>query len=122
MPNAMAHRYGAALGIGCAIAIHESNNGETTARPLLGAAGGAIFGTLPDILEPALHPNHRQFFHSIAALGLVSTGLYKLYKWDPDDDFYKVVRALSMVACGAYIIHLAMDSGTPKSLPLVGRI
>lgn len=122
MPNAVAHRYGAAVGIGCTIAIHEHNNGESSARPFLGAAGGALFGTLPDILEPAFHPNHRQFFHSFAALGLVSTGLYKLYKWEPDDDFGKAVRGVSMLACGAYIVHLVMDAGTRKSLPLIGGI
>lgn len=119
MPNANAHRIGAAIAIGGVMAIQEDKDGELTARPLWGAAGGALAGTLPDILEPAYHPNHRQFFHSFTALGLVGVGLYKLHKWEPSDDVGKVLRGLGMVVCGAYIAHLVMDAGTPKSLPLV---
>lgn len=34
-----------------------------------GAIGGYIGGRLPDIIEPALWPGHRQFVHSVAAGG-----------------------------------------------------
>ena len=37
-------------------------------------------GTLPDLLEPALHPNHRQFFHGVLFAAGVSIALYKLYQ------------------------------------------
>lgn len=119
MPNAKAHRLGAAFVIGSTLAIQESKRGEVTARPLLGAAGGALLGTLPDIIEPALHPNHRQFFHSLGMVGLVGMGLYKLNEWKPDNDFDKTVKFFGMVAAGAYLVHLAMDSNTSKSLPMV---
>src|ERR1700731_3123532 len=31
---------------------------------LVAAGVGAIGGLVPDLLEPAIHPNHRRFFHS----------------------------------------------------------
>src|ERR1700736_2048406 len=33
---------------------------------LLSAGVGIIDGLLPDLLEPAIHPNHRPFFHRYA--------------------------------------------------------
>jgi len=35
-----------------------------------GALGGWMGGALPDVIEPANSPNHRQTAHSWAALGL----------------------------------------------------
>ena len=122
MPNAKAHRIGAALTIGAVIHQHEKSNDKATLKPLLGAGIAAAMGTLPDIIEPAYHPNHRQFFHSIAMFSLIGSGLYKLSQWEPEDNFDKTIKFLSMVAAGSYLVHLAMDSSTPKSLPWLGKI
>lgn len=81
MPNALAHRLGAGLALAGAAAYVEKQEGEITAKPLLAGAGGFVFGTLPDLIEPALHPNHRQFFHSFLVLAGVGYGLKKLYDW-----------------------------------------
>jgi hypothetical protein len=122
MACALAHRVVAGAGIGIAIAYRESQTGESTAWPLLGGGFGAMFGTLPDILEPASHPNHRQFFHGLVfATALGYTG-YKLYEWKPEEHWQKTVRMLGLIAIGAYLIHLSMDVLTPKSLPVVGRL
>jgi len=84
---------------------------------------GALLGKLPDMIEPALgNPNHRQFFHSIAVLGLLATGMHKIYHWEPQDDFDKVLRGILLVGGAAYLSHLALDALTSRSLPLVGRL
>jgi len=122
MPNAFAHRAGAAITVGTVIYQYEKNNGESTSKPITGAGIAAVLGTLPDIIEPACSPNHRQFFHSFGMFGLVGLGLYKLNQWEPEDGFDEALRFVLMAASGAYLVHLAMDSSTPKSLPLIGKV
>lgn len=120
MPNAATHRFGAALVVGGFSAYSEYKKGENSAKPLAHSAFAAACGTLPDILEPALNPNHRQFFHSFGFAGFLGYGLYQLHqKWQPQDEVEKVVKNVALIAGSAYLIHLAMDSTTPKSLPLI---
>ena len=119
MPNAASHRLGAAITIGAISAYSEHKNGQNTLKPLRNAALAAACGTLPDILEPALHPNHRRFFHSVGFAGLLGYGMYKLYKWETDDEFERFLKGLALVAGGSYLVHLAMDASTPKSLPVL---
>lgn len=88
----------------------------------MGGVFGALLGTLPDILEPADHPNHRQFFHGLLFAAILGYLGYKLYKWKPEEPWQEVVRMVGMIAIGAYLIHLAMDASTPKSLPVVGKL
>lgn len=78
-------------------------------------AGGAVIGALPDILEPATNPNHRDFFHSVVFGGAVLYGAFGKHsqKWHPNDRFAAASIALS------YLSHLYLDSGTPKGLPLI---
>ncbi len=122
MACAFAHRVVAGTVIGVAIAHQESQTRESTAWPLVGSGLGALLGTLPDMIEPANHPNHRQFFHSLTfavALGYLG---YRLYKWKPEESWQEALRMLGLIAIGAYLIHLAMDASTPKSLPVVGKL
>lgn len=122
MACAFAHRVVAGAGIGIAIAYKESENGESTVWPIAGGGLGAVFGTLPDILEPASHPNHRQFFHGLVFAGALGYTGYKLYKWRPEESWQEVMRMVGLIAISAYLIHLAMDATTPKSVPLVGQL
>lgn len=88
---------------------------EPTGTEFFGAAVlGGFCAQLPDILEPAVHPNHRQFFHSLAALGLLTYGNYKALTSCGISDGEKVGILVGSVG---YASHLAMDSVTPKSLP-----
>jgi len=119
MSNAAAHRLGAALTIGGISAYVENKNGENTAKPLAHATLAGILGTLPDLLEPASHPNHRKSFHSVAFAGLLNYGLYWLQQWETEDDFQALAKTVGLIAGGAYLVHLAMDATTPKSLPLI---
>ena len=122
-----------AVGSGTAMAIAAfwaSGSDETVPKSTeeriatAAAAGGlgALCGSLPDVLEPAIHPNHRQFFHSVAFGVLLGRGLLSLYRWQPDDDAGRLLRALGVVAGGAYLTHLIMDATTAKSIPLVGKL
>jgi len=39
------------------------------------------------MIEPSLgNSNHKQFFNNVAVLGLLGTGMHKLYRWDPQDN------------------------------------
>jgi hypothetical protein len=123
MPNAAAHALGAAIGVGLAhMAQEHATEKEPTGMPFVSAALAGCAGSIPDVLEPAIHPNHRQFFHSVVAGGLVLFGAKKLYDWEPETDFQKIVRYAALVSAGAYLMHLILDGCTPKSLPLVGRV
>lgn len=119
MPNAVAHKAGAALAVGIAAAAGTHNQSNTLEKSVAASALAYQLGTFPDLLEPATSPNHRQFFHSLAFLGLVGTGIYKLYRWETEDEMDKLVRFVLLVAGGAYITHLLMDSSTPKGLPVL---
>ncbi|MCJ9429669.1 metal-dependent hydrolase [Kordiimonas marina] len=100
----------------------DSNDTDPTTSVLVGAAAGAVGGRLPDILEPALHPNHRQFFHSYAVLGLLGCGFYHAAKWSPETGWEKCLRYLTLGMIGGYACHLLFDGTTPKGLPLVGKL
>ena len=77
---------------------------------------GSIGGVLPDRLEPAIHPRHRKFFHSILFLGLIAIGLVLLWQNDKIAEWIK--WSLTALAA-ALIIHLVIDGFTPAGLPLV---
>lgn len=70
MPNFKTHLV-AGVGSAAAVAVVtiEDVPGDMRLFYSVGlAAGGALGGTLPDKLEPALHPHHRQVFHSLTVL------------------------------------------------------
>ena len=119
MANAAAHRLGAAAIVGGVALIAENNQEESTARPLVAGGLAYLGGTLPDILEPACHPNHRQFFHSLAFAGMVGHGVYKTWQWEPETKAQEWLRIAGIAIGGAYLVHLAMDAMTPKGLPVV---
>jgi inner membrane protein len=122
MPYAFEHRVMAAVCVGGAAASDWNADDHWAKHPLVAAVAAAGCGTLPDVLEPALHPNHRQFFHSLLFASGVGFVLYKLYQWEPESEGGKLVRAAALVGGCAYLVHLAMDAFTPKSLPLVGKL
>jgi membrane-bound metal-dependent hydrolase YbcI (DUF457 family) len=121
MPNGNTHRLIAALAVGGVSFANEAIHGEATEKPLLSASIAALLTNLPDTLEPAINPHHRQFFHSVLFGGILAYAGAKAYEWQPEDDLETVMRVLVMVGCGAYLVHLLADSTTPRSLPLVGK-
>jgi len=119
MSSGAAHRAGAAVVVGGIALYAKKDRDQPTAQPLLAGGLAWLSGTLPDILEPAHHPNHRQFFHSLAFAGIVVHGVYQAWKWEPETDLQKSLRFAGMAVGGAYLVHLAMDSMTPKRLPII---
>ncbi len=119
MANGAAHRLGAALAVGGVALIAHNDQAEPSAEPLAAAGIAYMSGTLPDILEPAYHPNHRQFCHSLAFAGMVGFGMYKAYKYKPETTMQEWLRFAVLAIGGAYLVHLAMDGTTPKGLPIL---
>ena len=127
--NRRAHAVGSGLALAIAAyidAVADPQHPECVAgrniRVVASGGFAALCGSLPDLLEPATHPGHRQFFHSVAFAGILAAGLYQTYHWRPDDPVHRLIRGTILVAGGAYLVHLAMDATTPKSLPLLGKI
>jgi membrane-bound metal-dependent hydrolase YbcI (DUF457 family) len=121
MPNALTHQSVAALTIGGWIAQLEAKERKKTMAPLGGATLAFMSTNLPDMLEPAIHPHHRQFFHSLAFVGLIGLGMYKLYEWETKTSQEEFLKFCLLVVGGSYLIHLAMDACTSRSLPLLGK-
>lgn len=102
----------------CATA--QRREGRTVdGTPVVMGAAAACLPSLPDWLEPALHPNHRKFFHSATVFVGLSFAMHRLYKWETQDDWEKLARAVGLVAGAAYLAHLARDAFTAKSLPIL---
>lgn len=90
---------------------------QTTAGELLlSAVGGVTFAIAPDLLEPALDPGHRAFFHSITLLGGMTFGGYKALT---SPGFTEQGKLTLLTASTAYASHLILDLLTPKSLPFI---
>lgn len=119
--NGPAHQVVAGFATGVFLAEQERKAGVQTAKPIVAGTAAAFFTKLPDMLEPATSPNHRQFFHSVAFAGLLCLAFHELGKWQPESAGGEFLKALGQVAIPAYLIHLFLDSLTAKSLPLVGR-
>ncbi len=120
--NCAAHQLTAGAAVGFFLAHGEQKNAQTTAAPLVGGLAASILTKLPDLLEPATSPNHRQFFHSIVFAGLLVYGYIKLDEWEPKDSTQELWKKLGKLAIAAYLVHLALDSTTRKSLPFLGKL
>lgn len=120
--NAQAHRLAGAVTLATLSAALAPTSDDRMPHAAVGCAGGYCFGTLPDIIEPATSPHHRQFFHSWAFAGLLAYGTYRLYRWDAPTLEEKCWRAIGLIAGGAYLVHLALDAMTKRSLPVIGRV
>ena len=95
-------------------------------------AGAAVIGTakFPDKLEPALNPNHRDFYHSIlfgimvGSLGYLAlqdlreTRNVRIVAGIKKITLREVIDIFLVGASASYLIHLIADGFTPKGLPL----
>ncbi|MCW8966528.1 MAG: metal-dependent hydrolase [Candidatus Pacearchaeota archaeon] len=120
MANGATH-YAVGAMTGLAMAINGQQKDEPV-DSLSVIATSTVFAKLPDILEPAIHPHHRQFFHSIAFLALLGYGLKKAYEWQPEERGSRILRYVALCAGAGYISHLVLDGLTPRSLPLIGKL
>ncbi len=73
--------------------------------------GGVVAG-LPDLIEPAVTPNHRGIFHSAVCGAMVLYAAHGAHTagWSEEG------RTAARVAAWAYVSHLFADALTPKSI------
>lgn len=108
------------IAVSTATAIVRSREGTSNdGTPILMGAAAALLPSLPDLLEPALHPNHRKFFHSVTVAVVIGHGMHNAYKWETKNDWERIIRSLVLIGGAAYLAHLARDALTAKSLPLI---
>lgn len=120
--NGPTHRLVAGVAVGLYFADQEAKAGPLTLKPIIGGVAATFFTNLPDILEPATSPNHRAFFHSLAFAGLLAKCVHKLHQWEPETESDKFWRSVGLLSASAYLIHVALDFTTRKSLPLIGSV
>ena len=117
MPNRSEHLIigavlGAATYLGYKLAKHED---PTLGGLLATGAVGAGAAALPDLLEPAVSPNHRAGFHSWLAAGVLGVASAVSAKSELPDE--AKIAVLSFAS--GYGSHLLADATTPKGLPLL---
>lgn len=122
MPSFKQHAIlGVASGVGVYLieyAKKKSRDPDTVfdiTKLLLHASLGFSASIIPDILEPATNPNHRNFFHSITFLFLLFYLLNDQSKKDTLED--KTIFFINFVL--GYSTHLFVDGTTPKGLPII---
>lgn len=121
MPNGKTHFIaGALVGATVNFAIQSAEMAMNYDRKFdwgeffLCAGAGAFAGLAPDILEPATSPNHRQFFHSIVAAGLVAWAISGKHTLK----LSRTTRLFLWVFGMSYLSHIALDCTTPKRVNL----
>ncbi len=105
-----------AAGLGYLLLTRWAGAQPTPAGLGLTALVGAGVAALPDTVEPAAHPNHRAFFHSLLCNGAVALGARKLWldqSLPPEQRIWFGSLAL------AFLSHAFSDATTSKGLPLV---
>jgi membrane-bound metal-dependent hydrolase YbcI (DUF457 family) len=150
MPNRSTHALVGALAGGTVAASRVTGEAtvEFAAETVGGLIGGWAGGVLPDLLEPATSPHHRQTAHSMVAAGALT--MAKVAEWQAacrsasaaarerasvlplgcqernDAELAAVLwRLLAGILVGlvvGYGSHLALDACTPRGLPLIGRL
>jgi hypothetical protein len=147
MPRRTTHiNVGALSGLTAGMVTSDALAKEYQALHILCACiGGTLGGGAPDVFEPALSPNHRSLFHSLAAGSGVASGL--IADWQtkchqlaadcitrsracPSHSheqrieetralFWRATSGLLVGFLAVYLTHLALDAATRTSLPLV---
>ena len=147
MPNRATHaRVGAATGAAvAAFRAREAPTPQMLTEVIGGLVGGWLGRVLPDVLEPATSPHHRQLAHSAVAGGALT--LARVAEWQAscrasataaqrallhppgsedrsrtewDVLFWRLLAGALVGLVAGYASHLVLDAGTPKGLPLWG--
>lgn len=102
--------------------LQERHPAARLPHPAFAAVVAALASGLPDVLEPANTPHHRQFCHSLVFAGVMTSGMKKLYDWVPATPDEEFVRDVLLSIGFGYTAHLCADATTAMGLPLVGKI
>jgi uncharacterized membrane protein YeaQ/YmgE (transglycosylase-associated protein family) len=148
MPRRNEHAViGALVGALTAVAraSEQPENGKT-AEVMGGIVGGWVGGIMPDVIEPATTPHHRDIAHSFVTG--VSIALAKLAEWQArcrqraqllevsiqgmpagpershcelDAFAWRFVAGALVGFAAGYISHLVLDGATKRGIPLLTR-
>lgn len=99
--------------------VRQQEGKPVDGSTIMAGVASACLPSLPDMLEPALHPNHRKFFHSVAFAMTLGYVMRRIYQWETEGPVEQLTRVVLLVGGAAYLAHLARDAFTAKSLPLV---
>lgn len=106
--------------VGASVTMFNKEEAPTGAiNPESGALIGKLAATIPDILEPSIHPNHRRFFHSWFMLAALGFAIHEVWQWKPEDAPKSILKWAMLIGGTAYGSHLLRDAITPKGLPVV---
>lgn len=141
--------YGAAAGAVAYFMDCNLSGREFSVAEFLGATlSGMGSAKLPDLIEPAVHPNHRSTFHSVTfsatalpvawqwtrskreehlnladkytSLAAQAVSEQEKTIWQQKAFWHKFVAGVLLGIVPGYASHLIADALTPKSLPLLG--
>jgi len=86
---------------------------------MLACAGvGTVASMIPDIIEPAITPNHRSLAHSVTA-GSALLRFATDRCCTENRNWEELQKILWASATAGYLSHLVADGCTPRSLPLL---
>lgn len=133
--------------VAAAYSAREQNPWNAFAEALGGGIGGGLGSAAPDTLEPAFHSWHRSFAHSYTAaaggtialrravpswqhrcrteaarhdrLALMSSDAWSRLWHRVAAFLWRMAAGFAVGAATGYISHLALDTGTPRGLPLL---
>lgn len=150
MSNAKVH---AVVGTGCGLgasmyrARHQGVLGFLS-ESVGGGFGGFVGGKIPDLIEPASHPNHRGVAHSLTVGGGTVLAFARAPSWEQRlrdaanrmrnerletegvgrsmllwlaEVFLRVLTGFLTGLGAGYVSHLALDGCTPRGLPVLAR-
>jgi inner membrane protein len=118
MANITTHMYvgGAAAAITYLAMCKYYRREPTFVEGLTFSFAGVLSSVAPDMLEPALNPNHRQFCHSFTAGILLLNGSTKTCSYT-NDKIEEPTKILMACIFNGYLTHLFLDGCTPMGLP-----
>jgi membrane-bound metal-dependent hydrolase YbcI (DUF457 family) len=139
MSNREDHDFAGAIagGLSTLIAAKLQGRNPTGAELLGGVLGGMTGSSIPDYLEPATSPHHRQFAHSaFFTTALVATAgqgavtmqanmivrAAQIEQTDPVGAFLlRMMAGFAPATVAGYASHIALDATTPMGIPLLGK-
>lgn len=118
MPKLKEHAViGAAVGIGAwFLYCRWTNRRFDLLEYALAGGAGATVALLPDVFEPALHPNHRGVLHSYTFAGVLTCATKRVWENPALSNDQKIKWSIGSLA---YVSHLFADGQTPRGLPLI---
>lgn len=135
MPNGNVHKTaGAILGPLTYLAIQKNSKQKENVdlgELLLSSGIGLSTARIPDILEPAIHPNHRDFFHSLVFAGITGYVGFKalqdfnIRRFESKElgikqwSWNEILDIIIVIGAASILLHLFMDGFTKKGLPII---